>query len=60
MAIDAALVKPERFAEAVRLGKGGGTSGDPRAASAANGQLGVDAVVKMSVEAIKKATGTPK
>ena len=60
MAIDAALVKPERFAEAVRLGKGGGTAGDPRAASAANGQLGVDAVVKMSVEAIKKATGLPK
>ena len=60
MAIDSALVKPERFAEAVRLGKSGGTAGDPRAASAAIGQLGVDAVVKMSVEAIKTATSTPK
>ena len=60
MAIDATLVKPERFAEAFRAGKSGGTAGDPRAASAANGQLGVDAIVKLSADAIKKATGTPR
>ena len=56
MAIDAALVRPQRFAEAYQAGKSGGTAGDPRAASAANGQIGVDAVVKISVEAVKKAT----
>ncbi len=56
MAVDAALVKPERFAEAVRLGKSGGTAGDPRASTAAIGQLGVDAVVKISVDAIKNVT----
>ena len=58
MAVDPALVKPERFADAVRLGKSGGTAGDPRAATAANGQLGVDAVVKMTVEAVKKAVSS--
>ena len=56
MAIDPAGVKPERFADAARQGKSGGTAGDPRAANAANGQLGVDAIVKMTVDAVKKAT----
>ena len=60
MAIDASLVKPERFADAARLGKSGGVAGDPRASTAANGQLGVDAVVKISVEAIKKLTSAPR
>ena len=60
MAVDAALVKPERFAEAVRLGKSGGTVGDPRASTAANGQLGVDAVVKMSVDAVKQVVSAPR
>ena len=56
MAIDSSMVRPERFAEAASAGWRGGTLGDPRASSAANGQLGVDAVVKITVEAIKKAT----
>ena len=60
MAIDPSMVRPERFADAARAGWGGGTGGDPRASSAANGQLGVDAVVKMTVEAIKKATASPR
>ena len=60
MAIDASLVKPERFTDAARLGKSGGVAGDPRASTAANGQLGVDAVVKISVEAIKKLTSAPR
>lgn len=55
MAIDASMVRPERFAEAGRGGWAMGTLGDPRASSAANGQLGVDAVVKISVDAIRKA-----
>ena len=60
MAIDSTMVRPERFAEAARGGGRGGTLGDPRASSAANGQLGVDAVVKIASEAIKKAVASPR
>ena len=59
MAIDSSMVRPERFAEAASAGWHGGTLGDPRPSSAAMGQLGVDAVVKISVEAIKKAVAAP-
>jgi creatinine amidohydrolase len=55
MALDPSMVRPERFAEAARGGWATGTLGDPRASNAANGQLGVDAVVKITVDAIKKA-----
>lgn len=60
MAIDSTLVRPERFAEAARSGWVAGTLGDPRASSAANGQLGVDVVVKITVDAIKKAIAAPR
>lgn len=60
MAIDASMVRPERFAEAAAAGWHGGTLGDPRASSAANGQLGLDGVVKITVEAIKKAVAVPR
>ena len=60
MAIDPSMVRPERFADAARDGWASGTLGDPRASSTANGQLGVDAVVKISVDAIKKATAAPR
>ena len=60
MAIDASLVKPERFADAARLGKSAGVAGDPRPSSAVNGQLGVDAIVKITVEAVKKVTSAPR
>ena len=60
MAIDPSMVRPERFTEATNAGWRGGTLGDPRASSAANGQLGVDAVVKITVEAIKKAAVAPR
>jgi creatinine amidohydrolase/Fe(II)-dependent formamide hydrolase-like protein len=60
MAVDASMVRPERFAEAAAAGWREGTLGDPRAASAANGQLGVDMAVKISVEAIKKAIAAPR
>jgi creatinine amidohydrolase len=55
MAVDPSSVKPEKFVEAAKTGREGGTLGDPRAASAALGQIGVDATVKMSVLAIQKA-----
>ncbi|TAG35878.1 MAG: creatininase family protein [Polaromonas sp.] len=60
MAIDPGMVRPERFAEAASAGWGGGTLGDPRASNAANGQLGVDVVVKITTEAIKKAVAAPR
>ncbi len=55
LAIDPSTVKPEKFAESVKLGRSGGTLGDPKAASAALGQIGLDATVKMTVLAIQKA-----
>ena len=60
MAIDSTMVRPERFADAARAGWKSGTLGDPRASSAVNGQVGVDAVVKITVDAIKKATAAPR
>ena len=60
MAIDPSMVRPDRFADAARGGWALGTLGDPRASSAANGQFGVDAVVKITVDAIKKATAAPR
>lgn len=55
MAIEPAMVKPDKFAEAAKNGRAGGTLGDPRASSAALGQMGADVVVKMGVLAIQKA-----
>ena len=55
LAVDPSTVKPEKFAESAKLGRPGGTLGDPKAASVALGQIGVDATVKMSVLAIQKA-----
>ena len=55
MAIDATMVKPEKFAEAAKVGRSGGTLGDPRASTAALGQLGTEAVVKITVQTIQKA-----
>jgi creatinine amidohydrolase len=55
LAIDPSSVKPEKFAESAKLGRPSGTLGDPRAASAALGQIGIEAAVKMAVLAIQKA-----
>jgi creatinine amidohydrolase len=55
MAIDPSMVKPEKFAEAAKAGRPSGTLGDPRAGTAALGQMGLDATVKMTVLAIQKA-----
>ena len=55
MAVEPAMVKPEKFDQAAKDGRAGGTLGDPRAATAALGQLAADSMVKMSVLAIQKA-----
>ncbi len=55
MALEPSLVKPGLLAEAARAGRAGGAYGDPRAATPALGQLGVDAVVQQSVAAIRQA-----
>ena len=55
LAIEPAMVKPEKFDQAAKDGRAGGTLGDPRAATAALGQLATDSMVKMSVLAIQKA-----
>ena len=60
MALAPSMVHPELFAEAAAQGWDGGTLGDPRASSAANGQLGVDALIKISVDSIKKAVAAPR
>jgi creatinine amidohydrolase len=60
MAVAPGMVRPERFAEAAAAGWHGGTLGDPRASSAEYGQLGVDGVVKISVDAIRKAVAGPR
>ncbi len=59
MAVAPATVFPEFFERAARDGARGGTAGDPRAATAALGQAGVDAVVHDSVAAIRKAVSSP-
>jgi len=60
MALDPALVKPGLLAEAARAGRAGGAYGDPRPASTALGQLGVDAVVQQSVAAIRQAVSATR
>ena len=56
MAVAPQMVKPELFTQAASQGKAGGTGGDPRAATAELGQLGVDAIVSQTVAAIRRAT----
>jgi creatinine amidohydrolase/Fe(II)-dependent formamide hydrolase-like protein len=60
LAVDPSLVRPELFAEAARAGRAGGAYGDPRPATAALGQIGVDAVVQQSVAAIRQALSAPR
>jgi creatinine amidohydrolase len=53
LAIDAALVRPDKLAAPPRADEG--TYGDPRRASAELGVLGVNAIVDRTVEAIRQA-----
>ncbi len=55
LAIDPSLVRPERMAPGSGSADADGVAGDPRAASAALGQIGVDLIVARSVAAIRAA-----
>ena len=56
LAIDPGLVRTERLQGGAKLGRADGVYGDPRRASAELGQLGVDAIVATTVDAIRRAT----
>jgi creatinine amidohydrolase len=56
MAINAALVRPDRMSRDARDAAPAGVAGDPSAATAELGQLGVDLIVTQSVAAIRTAT----
>ena len=59
MAVDPSLVHPERFEEASKGGPALGTVGDPRKASAALGDMGLELIVTRTVDAIKAARTRP-
>jgi creatinine amidohydrolase/Fe(II)-dependent formamide hydrolase-like protein len=56
LAIDPNLVRSQQLASGRDLDAAHGVYGDPRRASAELGQLGVDAIVRRSVEAIRRMT----
>ena len=55
MAADPSSVRPEQFALAAREGLALGVVGDPRSASAALGQVGLELIVSQTVAAIRQA-----
>lgn len=57
MATEPSLVRPGQFDAAALGAPANGVDGDPRASSAALGQLGVDVIVEQAVSAIRKAIG---
>ena len=60
MAVAPELVRPDQFPAAARAGRQSGTLGDPRAATAALGQAGADAIVVQSVAAIRHAVSAAR
>ncbi len=56
LAIDPALVRRDKLGSSVTPGAAEGVAGDPRRSSAELGQLGVDAIVGATVDAIRRAT----
>jgi len=60
LAVDKSMVRTERLANAARRGAADGIDGDPAGATAALGQLGVNAIVEASVAAIQSATVRPR
>jgi creatinine amidohydrolase len=60
MAVDATLVRRDQLAAAARDGAAGGAAGDPRAASAALGLIGIDLIVEQTVTAIRNARNAPR
>ena len=55
LAVDPRQVRMDRLRSGAKLGSADGVYGDPRRSSAELGQLGVDAVVARTVDAIRKA-----
>ena len=55
LAIDPRLVRADRLQSGENPGRADGVYGDPRRSTAELGQLGVDAIVAASVDAIKRA-----
>ena len=56
LAIDPALVRRDKLAASAANGSADGVTGDPRRSSSELGQLGVDAIVAATVDAIRHAT----
>ena len=56
LAIDSTLVRQDQLARAAQAGRREGVIGDPRRASAALGQAGVDRIVEAAVAAIRERT----
>jgi creatinine amidohydrolase/Fe(II)-dependent formamide hydrolase-like protein len=56
LAVDPKLVRSGVIAAGAHLDAAHGVYGDPHGSSAALGQLGVDAIVRRSVEAVRRAT----
>lgn len=56
LAVDPSLVRPAELASGRSLDAAHGVYGDPRRATAALGQVGVDTIVRRSVESIRRAT----
>ena len=57
LAIDPGLVRSDQLEAGGRRAPSNGVAGDPRRASAELGQLGVDAIVAATTDAIRHATG---
>ena len=55
LAVDPGLVRTDRLQSGEKPARGDGVVGDPRRSSAALGQLGVDAIVAATVDAIKRS-----
>jgi creatinine amidohydrolase len=60
MALDPSMIRNDQLAVAAHEGTATGTRGDPRASTAALGQIGVDAVVSQTVAAIRSAVAAPR
>jgi creatinine amidohydrolase len=60
LAVAPELVRPDQLPTAARAGRQAGTLGDPRAATAALGQAGADAIVAQSVAAIRRAVSAAR
>src|SRR5262249_52362448 len=57
LAVDPSLVRGERLRSGAKLAPSDGVHGDPARASAELGNIGVDAIVARTVDAIRRATG---